>query len=294
VRVKGRPGYIYVLRSLHAPIIKIGTTICRVRDRAKQVASEQGADFEVVAAVYGNGETGERRLHRRFAAQQLHCEWFCLDDNPALGRFARRMAAITDWPAYWRRGRDRIIKAGVVHDLTRTAAPFWPKYWLAHLNFEVSRRLGWWPEAKGLWGYSYHSDRIELARAYRSARAATLMTWIGAQSSRSCGRVPVRTTCDRRQVWCWFDLPCSTAEDDGVEPCVECGHGAAVHPVGGGCLLPACKCSGWSDGYCYECKRDGAFGVPEYRWHDRDCRRGSRRTKDAPDGWWLVPKDDDG
>ena len=98
------PGHIYFAQSEHGGPVKIGfTTDLEQRLRNLQSASPYPL---VLRATFPGTEADERKLHRRFAANRLHGEWFTPDASmenvvngvglPADHRPLKRMTSLLD------------------------------------------------------------------------------------------------------------------------------------------------------------------------------------------------------
>ncbi len=83
---------IYVIRSDHAPIVKIGYTE-RGDLRLKSLAHQERCSFTILAYINGRMQD-ESKLHKRFRDMRLHGEWFA--EEGALERFIARAAAVSD------------------------------------------------------------------------------------------------------------------------------------------------------------------------------------------------------
>jgi hypothetical protein len=176
VRAWERRGCLYVLRSLHAPLVKIGTTINASAARFENVARSHGADFEIVAFTRGGGKRGEQVLHEKFDKRRLYGEWFVEDE--AVKRFTSRLAAVTNLEEMYGRFQPKVHFAPSCRAIRASTPWSWPVYWRAHLEWELmrctnhERRRHEWARWS-MWGFYPTRERA----GQRQAVAATVALW---------------------------------------------------------------------------------------------------------------------
>lgn len=71
-------GYVYALQSPDGGPVKIGSTFCSPRERLQAISREVGRPLRAISVIGIRGDVRgvEKTLHRFFASDRLHGEWF--------------------------------------------------------------------------------------------------------------------------------------------------------------------------------------------------------------------------